>query len=171
MTPRLSQKCLSSYVCAKKRIVRWCGARPYGKLHTRRPLPVDFFSDTSIKQEGCGLPCEDASRCEVKGDFMTSLSSHEKYQSRKLLKRLYRLIFRQMPHVVLPWEMVDKSISPLQTHFGPVFGDEAVQRRLLFPESGCIRVLLQAHSSTTPRHDTAPTSGFGGFQAEAGSKG
>jgi len=35
---------------------------------------------------------------------------------------------------VLPLKMVDKSTSPLQTHFGPVFGDEAVQRGLLFPE-------------------------------------
>ena len=31
-------------------------------------------------------------------------------------------------HSVLPLDMVDKSISPLQPHFGPVFGDEAVQR-------------------------------------------
>ena len=36
--------------------------------------------------------------------------------------------------VVLPWKMVDNSSSPLQTHFGPVFRDEAVQRGLLFPE-------------------------------------
>src|SRR5215469_11275359 len=36
--------------------------------------------------------------------------------------------------VVLPWDMVENSISPLQTHFGPVFGDEAVQASLLFPE-------------------------------------
>jgi hypothetical protein len=35
---------------------------------------------------------------------------------------------------VLRLEMVDKSTSPLQTHFGPVFGDEAVQTGLFFPE-------------------------------------
>ncbi len=36
--------------------------------------------------------------------------------------------------VVLRLEMVDTSSNPLQTHFGPVFGDEAVQTGLLFPE-------------------------------------
>jgi len=35
---------------------------------------------------------------------------------------------------VLPLEMVDKSTSPLQIHFGPVFCGEAVQTGLLFPE-------------------------------------
>ncbi len=35
---------------------------------------------------------------------------------------------------VLPLDMVDKSIGSLQTDFGPVFGVEAVQRGLLFPE-------------------------------------
>jgi hypothetical protein len=35
---------------------------------------------------------------------------------------------------VLRLDMVDKSTSPLQTQFGPVFGDEAVQTGLLFPE-------------------------------------
>jgi hypothetical protein len=35
---------------------------------------------------------------------------------------------------VKPLNMVDKLISLLQTHFGPVFGDEVVQRGLLFPE-------------------------------------
>ena len=35
---------------------------------------------------------------------------------------------------VLRLDMVDKSTSPLQTHVGPVFGDEAVQTGLLFPE-------------------------------------
>jgi hypothetical protein len=34
---------------------------------------------------------------------------------------------------VLSFDMVDKSTSPLQTHFGPVFCDEAVQTDLLFP--------------------------------------
>jgi hypothetical protein len=33
---------------------------------------------------------------------------------------------------------------PFQTHFGPVFCDEAVQTGLLFPEQGSIRVLLLA---------------------------
>jgi len=28
---------------------------------------------------------------------------------------------------VLPWDMVDNSTSPLQTHLGPVLCDEAVQ--------------------------------------------
>jgi hypothetical protein len=35
---------------------------------------------------------------------------------------------------VLRLDIVDKSTSPLQTHLGPVFGDEAVQRGLLFLE-------------------------------------
>ena len=35
---------------------------------------------------------------------------------------------------VLRLDMVDKSTGPLQTHFGPVFSDEAVQTGLLFPE-------------------------------------
>jgi hypothetical protein len=43
---------------------------------------------------------------------------------------------------VLPWDMVDKSTSPLQTQFGPVFRDEAVQRDLPFPEPDSIRVFL-----------------------------
>jgi hypothetical protein len=58
--------------------------------------------------------------------------------------------------VVLRLEMVDKSISPLQTHCGPVFGDEAVQRGLLFLECGSIRALLRVPSAICPRHDTAP---------------
>jgi hypothetical protein len=33
---------------------------------------------------------------------------------------------------VLPLKMVDKSTSPLQTHFGPVFCHEATQPSLLF---------------------------------------
>jgi hypothetical protein len=33
---------------------------------------------------------------------------------------------------VLPLDMVDKSISPLQTYFGPVFGNEAVQPGCFF---------------------------------------
>jgi hypothetical protein len=35
---------------------------------------------------------------------------------------------------VLPLKMVDKSTSPPQTHFRPVFCDLAVQRGLHFPE-------------------------------------
>ena len=35
---------------------------------------------------------------------------------------------------VLPLDIMDKSTGPFQTHFGPVFGDEVVQRGLLFPE-------------------------------------
>ena len=35
---------------------------------------------------------------------------------------------------VLLSDMVDKWTSPFQTHFGPVFGAEAVQRDLHFPE-------------------------------------
>jgi hypothetical protein len=34
---------------------------------------------------------------------------------------------------VLPLDMVDKSISPFQTHFGPVFCLEAVQISPSFP--------------------------------------
>jgi hypothetical protein len=72
---------------------------------------------------------------------------------------------------VLPWEMVDKSTGPLQTQFGPVFGDEAVQTGHPILEEATIRRLQLAHSSISPRHDIALTSGFGGFQAEAGGKG
>jgi hypothetical protein len=39
-----------------------------------------------------------------------------------------------LPAPVQPLKMVDKSTSPLQTHVGPVFCDEAVQTGLLFPE-------------------------------------
>ena len=35
---------------------------------------------------------------------------------------------------VLLSDMVDKWTRPFQSHFGPLFGDEAVQRGLLFPE-------------------------------------
>jgi len=48
-----------------------------------------------------------------------------------------RIIHRRValyPAEVLRLDMVDKSTSPLQTHFGPVFSDEAVQTGLLFPE-------------------------------------
>ena len=48
--------------------------------------------------------------------------------------------------LALPFDMVDKSTEPSMNHFGPVFGDEAVQRDLLFPEPGSIRVLLRALS-------------------------
>jgi hypothetical protein len=41
-------------------------------------------------------------------------------------------------------------------HFRPVFGDEAVQRGLLFLEQGSIRALLRVSSSISPRHETAP---------------
>lgn len=57
---------------------------------------------------------------------------------------------------VLPWDMVDKSTGPFQAHLGPVFGDETVQRGLLFPEPGCIGVLLRAPSPNTPRPDPPP---------------
>jgi hypothetical protein len=43
-------------------------------------------------------------------------------------------IFAQVKQRVLRLDIVDKSTSPLQTHLGPVFGDEAVQRGLLFLE-------------------------------------
>jgi serine/threonine protein kinase/predicted ATPase len=39
-----------------------------------------------------------------------------------------------LQQAVLRLDIVDKSTSPLQTHLGPVFGDEAVQRGLLFLE-------------------------------------
>jgi hypothetical protein len=42
-SPLLKQKCLSSYVFAKKGMVTWCGARPYGESHTLRLLPADFL--------------------------------------------------------------------------------------------------------------------------------
>jgi hypothetical protein len=69
------------------------------RIHAGPFLPI--FSDQSIKQEVCALPCENASRFEVKGDFMTSLYSHERCQSRRLLKRLNRPIYRQMPQVAI----------------------------------------------------------------------
>ena len=73
--------------------------------------------------------------------------------------------------VVLPSEMVDKSTGPFQAHLGPVCGDEAVQRDHIFPEQGCIRVLLGAPSPNTSRSHTPPLSGFGATQAEIGTKG
>jgi hypothetical protein len=72
---------------------------------------------------------------------------------------------------VLPLDMVDKSISPFQTHFGPVFCHEAVQTSLLFSERGSIGVLLLADSPISPQHGAAPTSGFGASQAKTGGKG
>jgi hypothetical protein len=41
-----------------------------------------------------------------------------------ILKHLYQWSYKEW---VLLLKMVDKSTSSLQTHFGPVFGDEAVQ--------------------------------------------
>jgi hypothetical protein len=73
--------------------------------------------------------------------------------------------------LVLPKDMVENSTSPFQTHFGPVFRDEAVQRDLLFPEPGSIRVFLRALSPISPRYVTAPTSDFLASQAETGGKG
>jgi hypothetical protein len=70
-----------------------------------------------------------------------------------------------------PWEMVDNSTSPLQTQFGPVFGDEAVQSSLLFQRRDPIRFLLLAPSSTSPRQNTSLISGFGASQAEIGGNG
>src|SRR5215472_8326983 len=67
--------------------------------------------------------------------------------------------------------MVENSTSPFQTDFGPVFGDEAVQRDLLFPEPGSIRVFLRALSPISPRYVTAPTSDFLTSQEETGGKG
>jgi hypothetical protein len=61
--------------------------------------------------------------------------------------------------------------QPLQTHFGPVFGDEAVQTGLLFLRRGSIRVLLVAPSPTSSRYDTPPPSGLRGSQAESGGNG
>ncbi len=43
-------------------------------------------------------------------------------------------ITRSLSDRVLPLEMVDKSTSPLQTHFEPVVCHEAVQPGLLFPK-------------------------------------
>ncbi len=67
--------------------------------------------------------------------------------------------------------MVDKSTGPLQTHFGSVFGDEIVQTGHRILEEATIYRLLLAPSSISPQRDTAFTSGFGVFQAEAGGKG
>jgi hypothetical protein len=33
---------------------------------------------------------------------------------------------QELEGTVQPWDMVDKSTDPFQTHFGPVFGEEAV---------------------------------------------
>src|SRR5215471_17773407 len=51
---------------------------------------------------------------------------------------------------VLLSDMVDKWTSPFQTHFGPVFRDEAVQRDLPFPEPGSICLFLRAPSPISP---------------------
>src|SRR5262249_13213589 len=49
--------------------------------------------------------------------------------------------------------MVDNSTGPFQAHFGPVFGDEAVQMGLLFPEQGSIECFCE-HLPQTPRNMT-----------------
>jgi hypothetical protein len=67
--------------------------------------------------------------------------------------------------------MVDKSTRPFQTHFGPVFGDEAVQRGLLFPWRGSIRVLLWVLSPLSPRHDPVLVTGFGALKRKAKARG
>jgi len=72
---------------------------------------------------------------------------------------------------VLPWDMVDNSTSPLQTHLRPVFGDEAFQTDRLILEGGSIRALLWVSSPIALRHDTAPTSGFHASQAGTDGKG
>src|SRR5260370_42565725 len=46
--------------------------------------------------------------------------------------------------------MVDKSTSPLQTHFGRFFGHEAVQTGSLFWERGSIRVFLKSTFTNLP---------------------
>ena len=50
--------------------------------------------------------------------------------------------------LVLPLDMVENSISLLQTAFGPIFCDEVVQRGLLFPERGSLRVFLRTPYSS-----------------------
>jgi hypothetical protein len=55
----------------------------------------------------------------------------ERYRGKVLGEPAESLFFETE---VLPLGMVDKSTSPLQTHFGSVFGDESVQTSLLFPE-------------------------------------
>src|SRR2546430_12653958 len=72
--------------------------------------------------------------------------------------------------VVLRLDMVEKSTSPLQTRFGPVFGDEAVQRGLLFPERGSIRALLRVPSPFS-RDMIQHPSGCDASQAKIGGKG
>lgn len=67
--------------------------------------------------------------------------------------------------------MVDKSASPLQTHFGSAFRDEAVQRDPPFPEPGSIRVFLRAPSPISPRDDASSTSDFHASQAGTDGKG
>lgn len=51
---------------------------------------------------------------------------------------------------VLLWDMVDKSTGPFRAYFVVFFSDETVQRGILFPEAGRIRVLLRAPSPNTP---------------------
>src|SRR5215469_4833296 len=61
--------------------------------------------------------------------------------------------------------------QPFTSPLRAFFCHEAVQTGLLFPERGSIRVLLLAPSPISPWHDLATTSGFGGSQADIGSKG
>ncbi len=59
---------------------------------------------------------------------------------------------------------INQPASP--NHFGLDVCHWTVRTGLLFPERGSIRVLLLALSATSPRHDTAPPSGFDAFQAQ-----
>jgi hypothetical protein len=72
---------------------------------------------------------------------------------------------------VLPLNMVDNSTSPFERISGWVFRHWMVRTGHLFPKRGSIRVLLLAPSPTPSRHDTLPTSGWHGSQAETGGKG
>src|SRR6266487_2400846 len=61
--------------------------------------------------------------------------------------------------------------TPCESTSSRFFRHWTVQTGHLFPRRGSIRVLLLAPSLTPSRHDTPPTSGLQGAQAETGGNG
>ena len=78
-----------------------------------RLLEIGRRESSSSSKDTASLPC-----CQASGRDARILHHRE---------TLY-------PSAVLLSDMVDNSTNPLQTPFGPVFGDEVVQRGLFFPE-------------------------------------
>jgi hypothetical protein len=77
MTPRLPQKCLSSYVFATEQMGAWCGAHLIEEVADRRSF-LPFSPDEDSKREGMALPCENSEGDHVKHLPMTTLYSHER---------------------------------------------------------------------------------------------